>query len=60
MIVSLLIAFLAAVGGHVVTPSDVYGGPVSVHSQPTPAPSGISGGVHTSDVYGGPVSAPNP
>ena len=61
MFVSILLALVAAVGGHVVMPSDILGGPVSVsQSQPTPAPHAAVGGIHTSDVLGGPVSGPHP
>jgi hypothetical protein len=62
MIVSLLLALLAAIGGHPMSTSDVSGGPVSVasHSQPVAVSGRVSGGMHTSDVSGGPVSIANP
>jgi hypothetical protein len=55
MFVSILVALLTALGGHLVTPSDVSGGPIGVHSQAT-APGRLSGGMHTSDVSGTPIT----
>jgi hypothetical protein len=54
--ISILLALLAALGGHPVTPSDVSGGPVSAPSARTAAPGRLSGGLHTSDVSGTPIT----
>lgn len=55
--ISILLALLAALGGHPLTPSDVSGGPITVapHAQ-TAAPGPLSGGLHTSDVSGTPIT----
>ncbi|MEA2687511.1 MAG: hypothetical protein QOD51_118 [Candidatus Eremiobacteraeota bacterium] len=59
--ISILLALLAAVGAHPVTPSDVSGGPVSVAPQTRTVVAGrLAGAMHTSDVSGGPVSATHP
>ncbi len=55
MFVSILAALLAALGSHLATPADVFGGPVSGHGQAT-APGRLSGGMHTSDVSGTPIT----
>ncbi len=65
MIVSFLLAIVASLGFHHVTPFDISGGPVGVVK-----PADISGGpvgfvqarrtIRPSDISGGPVGAPHP
>lgn len=55
--ISILLALLAALGGHPATPSDLSGGPASAApSARTAAPARLSGGLHTSDVSGTPIT----
>ncbi len=55
--ISILLALLAALGGHPVIPTDVSGGPTGVAPfARTAAPGRLSGGLHPSDVSGTPIT----